>query len=634
VKFFALFILIFLIAFNDSIANNNCFNCSPLAEVAITNKGLSKILESSMMSNFEIIRDTIDQRSQFRDISIDQSRCKQSTLGQKFGRDEIIPDECIGLPEVISDDFDAKTKLRPFKADITDMKLKKLDLKLITPIQCQNLECEFKVRANQIQIQGQIAVNYSDKNEKFIPQSQFEVNSTDKADLVYTTKAYINPKTGQLDDLVFLREGASQVHVGTNSLNVSIGLNQKFASTEAENSLYQKYFKKLQSGLNLKPQQIQSSQFAESQFNQFRQDLIAKFFLETGLRRDIITKNVDELIKNEYGGKQKILSEFKKINWPNPNKATDVTAFVKNPPMILLFFPDISKQLSKTALYAVAENSGYDNVRSAEFVQASVSALNQIQSVDVMNKALIEPWINQELVPAVEAQVNFELRNLRAYWNQLSMVPDLENKNWIPIDTAVIVDQNSRAINLIRAQITKNDPRCSSVMPSYTNHKDQDFDLRTQIGAPALQEYLTKMVQNKKMDLCFEPKNPETCEGGTQIKIKTAPKITCDQGDLVIDLDAEVKKSLFNVDAQAKIKLNLANCQGQPCIQLKDPSGKFKNVFLNLFFNGLLNQGLKAAFSGNAPMNFQVPSTHLNKLKTDPQTCETTLDWDILTHSN
>ena len=78
----ALFLIIFL-SLNLK-AQVNCGPCTPLAEVAITNAGLSRISELALVKNFETFNEEVVNRAGFRNIKldydIDYSKCNPTTL--------------------------------------------------------------------------------------------------------------------------------------------------------------------------------------------------------------------------------------------------------------------------------------------------------------------------------------------------------------------------------------------------------------------------------------------------------------------------------------------------------------------------------------------------------------------------
>ena len=117
----------------------------------------------------------------------------------------------------------------------------KLKLKLDGPIKCVKLECEFKVAVQDLKISGDLEVLFKDgQKENFIPKSRFEVESTDNSKLVYSMKAYIDPKTGQLQDLVHIKDKSSSIEVGADSLQTKLNLNTTFKSEQQKKAQHPK----------------------------------------------------------------------------------------------------------------------------------------------------------------------------------------------------------------------------------------------------------------------------------------------------------------------------------------------------------------------------------------------------------
>lgn len=673
------------------VAQINCGPCDPLAEVAITNTGLSRIVESALVKNFETFNEEVVNRAGFRNIKldydIDYSKCNPTTLEtavrKKMAKDK---DPCFGLPQLTDTTIGSDTKMRPFKADLGNMNLEKLKLKLAGPIKCEKLECEFKVAVQDLKISGDLEVLFKDgKKENFIPKSRFDVESTENSKLVYTMKAYIDPKSGKLQDLVHIKDKSSSIEVGAGSLKTRLNLNTTYKSEQQKKNLYQKYY----STKNRFIKTTKDPQFAENSFKSMRQNLITQLYVDPAfddLKHADLEKIVDNLIKEKLGGKSAVIQKIKDVRWPNANNADEVSQFIANPPKIMNLVPDFSDQMQLTKLYAAADNSGYDNVENAIFAQAALSVGSLLHQSDTFNDAIIRPALEKEIIPNVEKQANADMRNLPAYWNQISEVPTLNiqhmidseslvaeiNKlqkeieaqgagettkkialkqklgelymkqirleekianDWLPIDTNVLVDQNARALNMIRGHIMKNDPNCADVTPKFSDRTDSDFDISTKINTNTLQQYMNAMANSKKLDMCLDSKDPKTCKGGTKITLDKPPKISCDNGQIVLDLDAEIKKKILfftaSPDAAAKIKMTVQNCNGDPCIQYVGADGKFKNVFMNLFLGGLLDRGISSALNVSNKTKIPVPDVKLKRTNTDKNTCETTMDWMI-----
>ena len=671
-------------------AQVNCGPCTPLAEVAITNSGLSRIIESALVKNFETFNEEVVNRAGFRDLKFDYDidpRCKPSTLETAIKKKlKGSEDACFGLPQLTDTTLSNDTQLRPYHAGMSNMNLDKLKLKLAGPVKCEKFECEFKVAVQDLKVSGDLEVLFKDgKKENFIPKSRFDVESTENSKLVYTMKAYIDPKSGKLQDLVHVKDKSSSIDVGAGSLKTNLDLNAKFKSEQQKKNLHQKYYAEK----NRFVKRSQEPQFAENSYKDLRQNLISHLSSDPEfdeLKHAQIEKIVDKLILEKLGGKNKVIQNIKAVRWPNANNSDEVNKFINNPPEIMKLVPEFEDQMLLTKVYAVADNSGYDNVENAVFAQAAIGLGQFLHQSDTFNSAILKPALEKEIIPNVEKQANADMRNLPAYWSQISEVPSLNIQNmidsealmaevdklqkeiaaqgpkettkkiavkqqlgelymqqirlqekissdWLPIDTNVMIDQNSRALNMIRGHITKNDPNCADASPKFSDRSDSDFDISTKINTNTLQQYMNAMAKSKKLDMCLDSKDPKTCKGGTKISLDKPPKISCENGQIVLDVDAEIKKKILfftaSPDAAAKIKMTVQNCNGDPCIQYMDTDGKFKNVFMNLFLGGLLDRGISSALNTSSKTPIPIPDVKLKRTSSDKNTCETTMDWMI-----
>ena len=691
---FSILLLCIFSVFNSE-AQINCDPCTPLAEVAITNSGLERIIELSLYKNFQTFNEEVVNRAGFRDLKLDydiDSNCAPSTLETAVKKKiKGSSDACFGLPQLTDTSIGSDTQLRPFHAGMSKMNLDKLKLKLDGPIKCKQLECEFKVAVQDLKISGDLEVLFKDgKKENFIPKSRFEVESTDNSKLVYSMKAYIDPKTGQLQDLVQIKDKSSSIEVGANSLQTKLNLNTTFKSEQQKKSLYQKYY----ATKNKFTARSREPQFAENAYKDMRQNMISRLATDPEfdeLKHSQLEKIVDEIIQEKLGGKNKMIQNIKAVKWPNANNSEEVNQFINNPPEIMRLVPEFSDQMHLTKIYAAADNSGYDNVENAVFAQAAIGIGQFLHGSDLFNSAILKPAFEKEIIPTVEKQANADMRNLPAYWKEISEVPSLNLQNlidsdeitekinqlqkqieaqgpketnkkialkqqlselylqqirieektandWLPIDTKVMLDKNSRAMNMIRGNVMKNnDSNCSNTTPKFSDRKDSDFDISTKLNTGTLQHYMDAMAKSKKLDMCLGGQNPNTCKGGTKITLDKPPKISCDNGKIAIDIDAEIKKKLFRLltitpDAAAKLKMTVENCNGDPCIQVTDVDGKFKNVFFNgidSLFGGLLQRGISSAVNVGSKTPLAIPDVKLKKTTTDKNTCETTMDWMI-----
>lgn len=644
---------------------DDCDRCEPMAEVSVSNKGLARMIEVSMKENLKLFNETVKKRSGFRDLKLDRSQCKKQTIKQAYNA----KDTCYGLPQL--DDglgIGGDTVLRPFSAEISGLNLNQLELGMDQPVTCTNLKCQFEIGLKKLDVSGQFRMDYSDNQESFIPPSQLRLSTGQNVNLKLSGEINVDPKTGKLNDLVFLNEKKSQLTYGPGSLHFDMSLNKPFASEADKKKKYANAYRRIMSATKINSQLIdQSYEMALFQMTVAARKKIdpdmKKNFSEVAKQADQI---VEEQIRSQYGSKAAFKKSISDIAWPNPQDDDAILKFMADPPKEIYHLTSVTDRLDRVGLYAMAENAGYTNDHAYMFAFMSESLINKMGSDPFLTKQMVEPMLSHELLPLIHDQVNTELRQLKGYWDHLAKVPNLDvptiqkmsklqyqlsrstdesekdrlrreiielTKNWenawLPIDTEVLIDQNTRQQKLIKALVTNKDPACKDYPQKFSDDQDDDFDVRTEVGPKALQEYFKKLGEKKNIEVCIESPDPVNCTGGTKVKLKSSPKITCENGDIKMDLDTEAAKSIFKVDVQTSVKARLKNCNGDPCFELMDEKGQFKNVFLSTLFGGLLQRSLSSAVkqSTNAPIN--IPFVKLDQVKTNPKNCNSKLDWQI-----
>lgn len=673
---FILFISVLLNAQNS----DNCDDCTPLAEVSLTNAGLEKIISLSIDENLNALDAEVSERSKtgFRQLKLDRSHCKTQTISTAW-KNRKSEDNCYGLPDL--DDsglIGSDTQLRPYTAELKNFKLNKIDLELAAPVKCKNFVCDFEIKSKNIEITGDLSVNYTDKNEAFIPPTTITLKTTPDADIRMTGQALIQPKTGKINDLIFLKEEKTKLKIAPSSLVLDMPFKTEFANHEEEIRIKAKNFHRYV------PVGKIDTQYINTQYKKMRAQLINDIGAEIAEKRKTEGKpplhlqderalaeaQVDQMIKNKYGSVSQFKQRLHAIKWPSPDDAKGTYEFIQNPPRELVVFEEISDKMDFANVAAIGENSGFTNAYAFAFTTAAVELGNIAGNSNYVTSEFVQPILEKEILPVVHFQVNEVLGNLKQYWNQISKIPnlnaqnlqilaDLESKlkyskspeekslleqkikdlktkmqsDWVSIDTEVAIDKNSRNGKLLKAQILKSNPACSTLPKRFSDDNDDDFDMRTQFGVNTLQEYFDRMAKNKNLDLCTDSQEPATCKGGTKINLKNPPKIACDNGDFTFEFDAEAATKIlgFNAsaDLNAKVKAKVNNCAGSPCIQFTDSNGRFKNVFLNTFFGHMLDRGLTTALinSNNTPI--KVPNAKMKKTQSSKKDCTTKLDWTI-----
>lgn len=661
-------IFLFFMLFNISTYAVDCDPCEPLAEVGITNKGLEKLIQVSMTENLKVFNQTVKNRAGFKDLVLDKSKCPTQTISQAWNNRKK-DNNCYGLPE-LKDDFTigGSTPLRPYRADVDQFRLNHINLALAGPVKCENFKCDFDVQIKDLLVDGRLQLNYTDKPESFVPPTAFSISTSEKANMKFSGQILVDPKTGQLNDLVFLNDEKSKVQFAAGSLNLDMDLKKPFPSKDVEQKMRANAFRRF---VDLK--KVKSAEFIEQQYQSAISTMEFQYRVKNSTQKMSLKEEVaqakvavQDLIIAKYGSQEKFKQSLQNINWPDPQDDAAINSFLAKPPAEVSFFPGISENIHNIDLAAQAENAGFTNYQAYMMTLLSVKMTNMAGSDPFMVENIIEPLLQKEIVPTVQSEVNTELRNLKQYWDQIAKVPTLNTQdleriyalqkklinstsetdkeqirreiieltkkaqdNWLAIDTQVLVDQNTRQGQLLKSQIFKSSPNCSSYPKKFSDDTETDFDLRTEIGPNALQTYFNELAANKKLNLCVDSKDEKTCQGGIKVNFKSPPKVSCENGELALEVDADVAKSIFNVGVAGKLKAKIKNCGGDPCMEFTDSQGRLKNAVLNTFFGSFLQRGLSSALnqSSNVPVN--IPFVKLDKLQTSPKDCKTKLDWEI-----
>lgn len=670
-----IFLLLLSALFNTQATADLCDDCKPLAEVAITNAGLEKILSRSIDQNLQALDANVLKRSGFRDLKLDRSQCKTKKVSEIWSKthEEL---DCFGLPQF--DDYggvSGDTLLRPFTAGLSGIKLKKLDLELAAPVKCKNFVCDFEIKTKELEIEGDMNVAYADNKEVFIPPTKMKLSTTPQSDIRFKGQAYIDPKSGKINDLVHINEDQSKISLTPGSLQLDMQLVKPFASPAEEARLNAKNFHRYV------PVDKVDAKFVDEQYSSIFSEytLLVERQIEEERKaagqpalssekvREQARARVKDLIVQKYGSTQKFKDAITNIKWPPKDNDQATLEFMKNPPAELAMLPTIVQKMQFAQLAAVGENAGFQNASAFMYSAYAVQLANQAAATNIGMNWIISPLIEKEVLPAVHAQVNNELTNMKKYWNQISKIPNLKMQNlqvlsdlqdklrnagspeerariqrdianlrkkmatdWVSIDTEVAIDENTRNGTLLKAQIGKINPACSSVPKRFSEDADTDFDIRTEFGVNTLQEYFNRMAAKKNLNLCIDSESPATCSGGTKVELKRPPRISCSNGEFVVDIDAEASKAIFNADVQGSVRAKVTNCKGSPCIQFRNANGQFKNVLMDTFFGHMLDRGIASAVAktnGSVPLN--VPSMTLKKSMTSSQDCNTKLDWSI-----
>lgn len=658
--------------------SDSCDECSPLAEVSITNAGLEKLISISIDENLRTLDREVGKRAAFRPLVIDKSHCSVQTVSEAWST-RGKPDSCYGLPELDeSGGIGSKTKLRPYRAEVSNFQLNKVDLQLAQPVKCHNFVCDFEIKANKLDLSADMQVTYTDKNEDFIPRTRVNLRSREEGDLRFSGQVAIQPETGKLNDLVFMNEEKSKISIAPSSLQVEMDFKKKFDSKEDEirmraqnfhryvkvDKIDQAYLDNAYTHMRMRLEMDAEKEIQEKRKQEGKKEL------DWQTARKQAASQVDQMIASKYGSVAGFKQTLRDIKWPKPGDDQATYDFITNPPAELVIFDDVTRQMMMADIAAVGENNGFSNGGAFAFTLAATELANRAAADSFVTEEILKPAIEKEVLPVVQQQVNNELRNLREYWNQISKIPNLNMQNlkvlsdlekklsesksdaekqklkaqidqlkakmesdWVSVDTEVAIDTNTRNGKLLKAQITKRNPACDSMPKKFSDDEDTDFDIRTDFGVNTLQEYFNRMAENKNLDICLDSNDPVNCSGGTKIRLQKPPKIGCENGEFTVDLDAEAADKILGIKVEAnvgaKVKATVQNCSGSPCIQITDAKGRFKNVLLNTFFGNMLNRGISASLAKTGNIPIEVPYVKLKKHKTDSRTCSTKLDWDL-----
>lgn len=655
-------------------AQSQCENCDSLAEVSISNTGLSKILQMSLKEGFRTISHRAPQMESTRDFVLDKSKCKTTTLGESLKKNKVTQstqinnseENCFGLPDISSGDIGAGTLLRPYKAILSELKIKQFDLDLATPIECQKLSCDFKIKLKKIDLSGNLKIDYTDKNENLIPNTQLQLASTDNSEIVLSAKAFLDPQTGRLNDLVVLAENQTQIDIKPGSLDFKMNFRKNYESIDSQQKLESKHFK-LQAE-TLYPNLNKTEYIAE----QIKKYIHTQAFnawsrsADRSLKYEKFENEVKQKLITEYGSLDSLKQKLITLSWPHLENEKAIFSMMQSKPKELVFFPEIVDRIEKAKFSALADNAGFSNIQGFQMALLGVYAANQIQDSSYLINEVVKPLIQKKILPKIESEVNEELRQLKKYWQQASSVPSLNLQNlislnkletlynnsqstsdkeaylkkikelkkiidedWLPFDTQLIVDQNTYGQKLLKLQIAGSNPQCSDFPRKFSDNSEDSFDIRTELGLPALQAYFKKMAENKKLNMCIMTDEIGTCRDGLALNLKSPPQITCQNGHLQIDFDAEAKKKLFGTDVHGQLKIEFKTCGDQPCMRLFDSHGQFKNVFINSFFGNLLDHSFASAVNSSDYKKISSAKTKLLKSSKNPTNCNYQFDWQI-----
>lgn len=609
------FLFLFLSLLFYSYPSKACDDiCAPLSQVVISQKGAERLFELILNNTFDSIQNRVEKVATFKDFNIDKSDCPKIKLYQAITRKE----KCIGtidFRKYKNDTPDADAELTGYKAQLTQLNLDKLGMNLVTPVKCDNWNCQFKVKVKDIKISGKLDARYSDTNKEIIPTTSLSVSSNQDAALYYDINLQIDPKSGairkiesqpqdkSLNNLVHVVPKSSQFSIANADLNFRMDFpkNQKTVSKEETYRASYLNFKEL----------LSDEKWVLEQYQKMKMDPINPY-----RKSEFMTLSKEEVLAKIRMANQ---------NW-SVNKNYE-QAFDAIPRDILSFVNAASEQR------LIAE-SKYQAARNGISDFAAYTTLKNLEGI--ANKALADqsflsttlvPYLNQEVGAAVEAEVEDTLRGASQYWDMISKVP-LDNGEEVAMDTEFIIQELDRTQNLIKMNLFDKKDNCfknPAVFTEANSDKNANYDMQTTFSMSSLNKFFAKAVADKKLKFCTGDAKIN-CRDGVQVDIKTPPKISCEKGKLLLDFqNNEVRPlNLFGAKSQSLIEAEVANCDGSPCMKLKN----LKSQFISLPFDSALNKGINSHLAEKNKDPIKVPHFNLNQVKVDPN-CQASFDWNI-----
>lgn len=593
-------------------------DCPLMSQVQLTQKGTERLFEIILKGTFDHIQKTVETVAGFKDLALDQSDCPKMKLYQVMTKKP----KCLGVMDFrkhVSTIPDSETELTPFRADLKNMALQKLNIELVTPVKCENWKCRFIVQAKDLKIAGNLSAQYSDTGEPVFPKANIELDSVPDAKLFYEISLEIDPDSGQmvsmdstgykaesdLNRLVKVVPSSSDVTIKPGNLGVSLSFpetNSTASKADVFKIQYDRYLKLLSD-----PKWIQE-EYRKKKMNPFRYKG---------------TPNVDD--KDLQERVTKATADWAKKNDPFNNE----TAF-RNMPKDLVDLVDSAGDQDYIAEATFqATKKGFTNFASYSTLRNIERLANQALNDNNLILEQIRPFVVKEIGPIVEGITQNTLRDSNIYWNLLSKVP--LGSDSLTLDTEFVIEEFDRIQNVLKLNLYDTNSNCvvpkNKRSPSeQSNPAANDFDMATSIPAASFERILQKAFVEKKLTDCKLARKPD-CKDGSLFTINKMPKIICDEnGEMILDLpDNDIRiMQLFNVKEKSKIKIDVQNCNGSPCARFYNNGSEL----VNLPFNGFLNRGIEKQFEDLGRVNLPIPFFKLKDLKKDKK-CNFDFQWNL-----
>lgn len=590
--------------------------CSPLSQIVVSQKGAERLFELILNNTFDSIQNQVEKVASFKDFEIDNSQCPKMKLYQALSKKE----KCMGMIDFRkfkNENPDADAELTGFKASLKKLNLDKLGMNLVTPVKCQNWNCQFRVKVKDIKISGELTANYADTGKEVFPAAKITAGSNQDAAIYYDINLKVDPKTGSIQNVE-----TKSAESGLNNLVQVVPNSSNFSISHTDLNF------KMQFQKNDLP--VDRKTIFKNSYEDFRDKLSdEKWVLEQYQKMKMDPFNSYRKSENTMLSPKVVLERVRKAN-ENWQISDDYEKAFQNIPKDLLELVNASgeQRLIAESKYLAAKNgvsefAAYNTMKNLE------NFTNKIFTDKIFLSSSLSPYLNKEVGSVVENHIQETLRNASQYWDMISKVP-LDNGQEVAMDTEFLIQELDKTQNLLKMNLMDKKENCFHANSQFTSSSDKnDFDMQTSFSVSSLNKFFSKAVNDKKLKFCSVDSKIQ-CHDGVQFNVRTPPKISCDNGKLFLDFqDNEIRPmNLLGAKASSLVEAEVYNCDGSPCMKLKNVNSQFKSPFLSLPFDNALNKGINAQFAAQNQKPIVVPNFKLNKVQMDSK-CQATFDWNI-----
>ncbi|OYZ20304.1 MAG: hypothetical protein B7Y39_11050, partial [Bdellovibrio sp. 28-41-41] len=439
--------LLFSLAVDLSLACQD--DCKPLSQIQISQNGAGKLFEIILKNTFDSIQNKVESVATFRDFDIDNSKCPKIKLYEAL----IEKEKCLGIIDFRkfkNETPDADAELTGYRAQLNNLNLEKLGMELVTPVSCKDWNCRFRVKINDIKVSGKVSAKYSDTNKDIFPESSIAISSGKDVSLFYDVSVRVDPSSGKLNNfeaksesggtslnnLVHVNKGTSKVTIPEGGLNYSMNLKQKPKSSIDKNLVYKKQYESFK-------KYLEDDKWILQQYNKLRMNPFnnnrkkAKSNLKPDELIRIVKKaNADWQVNDNY------LEAFSSM----PEEFYSIIDATAEQEIIA----DAKFQAEE---YGIDDYAAYTTLKNLEMFGNKL-----LGDKEFIGKALT-PFLEAEMGPLVEKEIQETLRSSTAYWDMISKVP-LGNGKEIQMDTEFIVRELDRMQNLVKMDLYSKNADC------------------------------------------------------------------------------------------------------------------------------------------------------------------------------